>query len=100
MEVNEVLTQFGHNLPELIAEIRKDQTPNRKYNKDIDPDYREFLPPLIPLVRSGNRHLTISAGALKYPDTSFNVCQIEVKEDQEQFTIIASILSKTDRLLV
>uniref|UniRef100_A0A0W0GA75 Uncharacterized protein n=1 Tax=Moniliophthora roreri TaxID=221103 RepID=A0A0W0GA75_MONRR len=71
MEVDEVLNQFGHTLSELIKEVRKDQTPNRQYNKDIDPDYQVFLPPLIPLVRSGNQHLTISAGALRYPDTSF-----------------------------
>ncbi|ESK80935.1 hypothetical protein Moror_15871 [Moniliophthora roreri MCA 2997] len=72
MEVDEVLNQFGHTLSELIKEVRKDQTPNRQYNKDIDPDYQVFLPPLIPLVRSGNQHLTISAGALRYPDTSFS----------------------------
>uniref|UniRef100_A0A0W0G1E2 Uncharacterized protein n=1 Tax=Moniliophthora roreri TaxID=221103 RepID=A0A0W0G1E2_MONRR len=58
-------------LPDIIQAVQHNQTPNPSFNEDFDPDYKKFLPPLIPLIHTGIRQLAISAGALQYPNTTF-----------------------------
>ncbi|KAK7024649.1 hypothetical protein VNI00_016153 [Paramarasmius palmivorus] len=72
MESSAILDTVSAWLPDLIRTVRNGRkVKNTYYDPIVDADFKAHLPPLIPLVRSGTRHLAISAGALQYPDTSY-----------------------------
>ncbi|KAK1218917.1 hypothetical protein PQX77_014960 [Marasmius sp. AFHP31] len=71
MEVDSFMDFLSSILPNLVHHLRASPDHiNKSFSEDSDPQFKQFLPPVIALVSTGRR-LVISAGAMEYPTVPF-----------------------------